>query len=182
MPRECNRPLTRRNAVSAALSNSNVLAYRPHVLGLSVTAPPCVRASPAGWSAAGFGTSRCVPREHSQTLRRPRTVARHTAATCHRRRHRSAGGGVASGRADFFIKKRPTACLRSHALRVVGRHPRPLSDGRPCLHNRVVGLRATVAVCVPPRRHSPKGIATETRSGHLPRPTRNKGKKKTRPR
>lgn len=182
VPRECNRPLTRRNAVSAVLSNSNAIAFRVRRFGSSVNTRRRPRASVAGWSAATFGTNRCVPREHSQTLRRPRTVARHTAATCHRRRHRSAGGGVASGRADFFRERRPTACLRSHALRVVGRHPRPLSDGRPCLHNRVVGLRATVAVCVPPRRHSPKGIATETRSGHLPRPTRNKGKKKTRPR
>lgn len=159
------------------MSTLNVIASRRAALGRSVNAPSARRASPARWSAAGFGTNRCVPREHLQILRRPRVAARHTAATCHRRRHKSAGGGVASGRADFFRERRPTACLRSHALRVVGRHPRPLSDGRPCLHNRVVGLRATVAVCVPPRRHSPKGIATETRSGHLPRPTRNKGKK-----
>jgi hypothetical protein len=182
VPRERNRPLTRRSVVSAVLSNSNAIASRVRRFGSSVNTRRRPRASPAGWSAAGFGIHRCVPREHLQILRRPRVAARHTAATCHRRRHRSAGGGVASGRADFFRGRRPTACLRSHALRVVGRHTRSLGDGRPCLHNRVVGLRATVATCVPPRRHSRKGIATETRSGHLPRPTRNKGKKKTRPR
>lgn len=165
VPRECNRPLTRRNAVFAVLSNSNAIAFRVRRFGSSVNTRRRPRASVAGWSAATFGTNRSVPREHLQILRRPRVAARHTAATCHRRRHRPAGGGVASGRADFFRERRPTACLRSHALRVVGRQPRSLSDGRPCRHNRVVGQRATVATCLPPRRHSPKGIATETRSG-----------------
>lgn len=165
-PRESDSPLTRRNVASAVLSILNVLAYRVRRCGSSVNTRRRPRATAARWSAAALRVNRCVPQDHLQILRRPRVAARHTAATCHRRRHKSAGGGVASGRADFFRERRPTACLRSHALRVVGRHPRPLSDGRPCLHNRVVGLRATVAVCVPPRRHSPKGIATETRSGH----------------
>ena len=182
VPREYNRPLTRRNAVSAVLSNSNVLAYRPHVLGLSVTAPPCVRASPAGWSAAGFGTNRCVPQDHLQILRRPRVAARHTAATCHRRRHRSAGGGVASGRADFFRERRPTACTRPRALRRDLRHTQPPERVGPCLHRCVVGLRPAAAACVSLDRDSRKGTAGGTRSG-LNRPeTRDNGKNKTRPR
>lgn len=181
-PRESDSPLTRRNVASAVLSILNVLAYRGRRCGSSVNTRRRPRASVAGWSAATFGIHRCVPREHLQILRRPRGVARHTAATCHRRRHKPAGGGVAYGSADFFRERRPTACTRPRALRVVGRHPRSLTDGRPCLHNRVVGLRATVATCVPHRRHSRKGTAGGTRSG-LNRPeTRDNGKKKTRPR
>ena len=182
MPRECNRPLTRRNAVSAVLSNSNVLAYRPHVLGLSVTAPPCVRASPAGWSAAGFGTNRCVPREHLQILRLSRAANPHTAATCHRRRHRPAGGGVAHGSAESFRKRRPTACLRSHALRRDLRHPRATDSVPPCRHNRVGGQRRSASPCVSLDRDSRKGIATETRSRPKQPETRDNGKNKTRPR
>lgn len=182
MLRECNRPLTRRNAVSAVLSNSNAIAFRVRRFGSSVNTRRRPRASVAGWSAATFGTNRCVPREHLQILRLSRAVQRHTAATCHRRRHKSAGGGVASGRADFFRERRPTACTRPRALRRDLRHTQPPERVGPCLHRCVVGLRPAAAACVSLDRDSRKGTAGGTRSGHLPRPTRNNGNKKTRPR
>lgn len=182
MLRECNRPLTRRNAVSAVLSNSNAIAFRVRRFGSSVNTRRRPRASVAGWSAATFGTNRCVPQDHLQILRRPRVAARHTAATCHRRRHKSAGGGVASGRADFFRERRPTACTRPRALRRDLRHTQPPERVGPCLHRCVVGLRPAAAACVSLDRDSRKGTAGGTRSGHLPRPTRNNGNKKTRPR
>ena len=180
--RECNRPLTRRNAASAVLSILNVLAYRVRRFGSSVNTRRRPRASVAGWSAATFGIHRSVPREHLQTLRLSRAAARHTAATCHRRRHRSAGGGVASGRADFFRERRPTACTRPRALRRDLRHTQPPERVGPCLHRCVVGLRPAAAACVSLDRDSRKGTAGGTRSG-LNRPeTRDNGKNKTRPR
>lgn len=181
MPRECNRPLTRRNAVSAVVSTLNVIASRRAALGRSVNAPSARRASPARWSAAGFGTNRCVPREHLQILRLSRAANPHTAATCHRRRHRPAGGGVASGRAEFFRERRPTACTRPRALRRDLRHTQPPERVGPCLHRCVVGLRPAAAACVSLDRDSRKGTAGGTRSG-LNRPeTRDNGKNKTRP-